>query len=86
MDNDVCDDDFDNSCAPRHGWNLSLDEWDQVGQPGDQNLICSMYAKGGGSNCRCVLVPGSETEPLPGPYDVSAATKAGRDAANAVEL
>lgn len=78
QDDKVCDDAFENSCAPRHGEEHTLDEWDQLGQPQGENLICTMYAKGAYSNCRCVLLPAEATGRLPQPVDISEAVKAGR--------
>lgn len=43
-DSRVCPD-----CAPRHGVNMALDNWDSVGRPGDGLTICADF-------CRCLLI------------------------------
>jgi len=55
-DSHTCDDQIENSCLPRHNVVMTLDQWDEMGRPGSPQLICSIFAKGGGSYCRCQLV------------------------------
>src|SRR5262249_17440294 len=79
QDGRTCFEQFENSCEPRHGWNLTLEEWDSVGRPQAENLICSIYAKGAFSNCRCFLSASDVAEKSPKSVDVSAAVAAGRE-------
>jgi AcrR family transcriptional regulator len=83
-DDAVCDDVFENSCKPRHGKVLTRDEWDEVGRPGAPQLICSIYAKGGGSNCRCELVPSLVPAGILNPIRVTDAIRAGKERAAAL--
>jgi len=78
-DGNSCDDGFVNSCAPRHGEVRSLDEWNSAGRPGAPQLLCSIYAKGSGSYCRCQLAATSLS--LPSAVDVAQSIRAGKDRA-----
>lgn len=44
----VLDDDVCNSCNWRHGERKTMDEWDEVGLPGSDELVCD-------GQCRCEL-------------------------------
>lgn len=77
-DGRVCEDVFENSCLPRHGEELPLDEWGIFGEPSSENLICSMYAKGAFSNCRCVLRRVGAEGRSPDPINIRDAAEAGR--------
>jgi hypothetical protein len=81
MDGGTCDETFDNSCAPRHGEVKTLPEWDEVGRPGAAHLICSIYAPGEGSYCRCQLSAVDVPNRLASPVDVADAIKAGKSRA-----
>jgi hypothetical protein len=80
MDSSTCDDVFENSCAPRHNSAATLVDWNDAGQPGAPNLICSIFARGATSYCRCVLEPSgvSAVNPLLNPVYVIDAIRAGR--------
>ncbi len=80
-DDRVCDGVLENSCAPRHGQELSEDEWSFMGQPGGFNLICSYYAKGPSSNCRCFLEPADGAATSPSPVNISSAIESGKSRA-----
>jgi hypothetical protein len=83
-DDRVCEDVFENSCAPRHGKQLQFDEWGIFGMPGDPDAptICAIYAKNpGASNCRCVLIEAGSAASTPTPVNITDAAKAGRDRA-----
>jgi hypothetical protein len=80
-DDKVCDDLFENSCAPRHGEESTLEEWGAFGEPGSENLICTIYAKGAFSNCRCVLRAAGGAGKMSGPINVAAAAEAGKQRA-----
>lgn len=83
-DDKVCEDIIENSCAPRHGRQLTWEEWGIFGYPGDPDAptICAIYAKNpGASNCRCVLIPANSAASTPAPVNISQAAKAGRDRA-----
>ncbi len=77
-DDRVCEDLFENSCAPRHGQELTLDEWGAFGIPGSENTICSIYAKGAFSNCRCVLESATNVGRMPAPIKIAVAIERGR--------
>jgi hypothetical protein len=83
QDDRVCEDVFENSCAPRDGNELTLEEWDAFGQPQGETLICTIYAKGAFSNCRCVLENAESRGAAPGPINISAAIAAGKADAEA---
>ncbi len=80
-DDRVCEGVIENSCAPRHDQELSEDEWGFMGLPGGFNLICSYYAKGPSSNCRCFLEPAEGSRTSPSPVNVSAAIASGKSRA-----
>jgi hypothetical protein len=82
MDSHTCDDQVENSCAPRHNVVMTLGEWDELGRPGAPQLICSIYAKGG-SFCRCQLVESGKTGSADklNPVDVTDAIKAAKERA-----
>lgn len=82
-DDKVCEDVFENSCAPRHGQDLTLEEWEAFGLPQSENMICGMFAKGSTSNCRCVLENANNESRSPSPIKVADAVKAGREQADA---
>lgn len=80
-DDRVCEGVLENSCAPRHDQELSEEEWAFMGSPGGFNLICSYYAKGPSSNCRCFLEPAEGSRTSPSPVNVSAAIASGKSRA-----
>jgi len=80
-DDKVCEDVFENSCAPRHGEQLTSDEWDAFGAPGSENLVCTIYAKGAFSNCRCVLRAANSAGRSPAPINTAEAAAAGKEQA-----
>lgn len=83
-DDKVCQDLIENSCEPRHGQQLTYEEWGVFGYPGDPDspTICAIYAKNpGASNCRCVLIPAGSAAATPEPVNISEAAKAGRERA-----
>jgi hypothetical protein len=82
IDGRTCDDQIENSCAPRHGVVMTMSEWEEMGRPGAPNLICSIFSKTG-SSCRCLLLESGKTgrSEVVNPVDVSEAIKAGRDRA-----
>lgn len=85
QDDRVCEDVFENSCIERHGRALTWDEWGAFGRPGSENLICSIYAKGAFSNCRCVLRDAGMAEGRSAsPLSITTAIEAGRLRARAV--
>ncbi|HQQ75766.1 MAG TPA: hypothetical protein PLB01_00305 [Thermoanaerobaculia bacterium] len=81
-DDKVCEDLYENSCAPRHGDELTMEEWGAFGEPQSPNLICSIYAKGAFSNCRCVLEPANAAA-NPEPLNITEAAARGRERAQA---
>lgn len=81
-DERVCEDLFENSCAPRAGEALLMDEWEIFGNPQAENLICTMFAKGGGSNCRCWLDATGESAGA-SPVSISSAVMEGNADAEA---
>ena len=84
QDDRVCSDVLENSCEPRHGQQLTYDEWGVFGMPGDPDspTICAIYARNAGaSNCRCVLIPAGSAVASPTPIQAADAIKAGRDRA-----
>lgn len=82
-DDSVCEDEVENSCAPRHGMAAYMEQWDELGGPGAPNLLCSVYAKGGRSNCRCVLELAGDRERPAGPVDVAATIRDAKERARA---
>lgn len=82
-DGNSCADGVENSCDPRNGKELTLDDWKSLGLPGAASLICSMYSKGGFSNCRCRLRDAATPRVDPSVIDVSEAVAAGKARANA---
>lgn len=82
-DDKVCEDLMENSCRPRHGLQLTYDEWGAFGYPGDADspTLCAIYAKGDFSNCRCVLIPAGSAAGSPTPINVADAIAAGRQRA-----
>lgn len=84
QDDKVCSDILENSCEPRHGRELTYDEWGVFGYPGDPDspTICSMFAKNAGaSNCRCNLLPAGSAVSSPTPINAADAISAGRQRA-----
>jgi hypothetical protein len=79
-DDNVCQDVFENSCDPRDGEELQLDEWGALGEPGAEHLICTMFAKGGFSNCRCWLDASGDAQSA-SPTSISSAVSDGKSAA-----
>jgi hypothetical protein len=77
-DDRVCEDLFENSCSPRHGSARPLSQWEKFGLPQGPHLVCSLFSKGGGSNCRCFLAESDLFEVPVKPFDASEALKAGR--------
>ena len=83
-DDNVCADAFENSCDQRHGETLSFEEWALYGFPQAPNLLCTIFTKGGGSNCRCFLVPEGTFEDIDGgALDASEAIASGEARAEA---
>lgn len=82
LDGRACDDAIENSCAPRHGVVMTMDQWEEMGRPGAANLICSIFSKGA-SPCRCVLLESGKTgtSEVLNPVDVTEAIKAGKERA-----
>lgn len=83
-DDRVCEDVFENSCAPRHGRQLTVDEWQTFGEPGDPDAptICAIFAKNpASSNCRCVLIPAGSAASTAEPINIAEAAARGRQLA-----
>jgi hypothetical protein len=77
----VCTDSFETACAERHGEELTMKAWREVGLPGASVLLCSSFGR---AQCRCELVAtDSKESDLLDRVDVSAAIKAGREEARA---
>jgi len=55
----VCEDSFDSSCAPRHDVTMTVKEWREVGLPGSAILLCSSFRR---VQCQCDLVAASAKE------------------------
>lgn len=72
---------FEVSCSARHGKELTFEEWQLFGLPGDPDspTICAVYAGPGKSRCRCTLKPAGAASATP--VNISEAAKAGRDRA-----
>ncbi len=85
LDGNECGQDevFEVSCAARHGQQLSFDEWQAFGMPGDPDAptICAIYAGSGRSFCRCRIRPADAAGASPSPIRIEDAAKAGRDRA-----
>lgn len=80
-DDKVCEDVLENSCRPRHGEQLTLEEWELFGLPQGETLICTIFAKGDFSNCRCRLIPAGSAVATPEPVNIAEAAKAGKERA-----
>lgn len=82
-DDNVCgkDEIFEVSCSARHGKELTFEEWQFFGLPGDpaSPTICAIYAGPGKSRCRCTFRPAGAASVTP--VNISEAAKAGRDRA-----
>ncbi len=77
-----CEGDVENACAERDGLEKTMTEWEALGVPGSQNLLCSLYSRSGFSKCRCVLGSASVPRTDPSQIDASAAISEGRSRAN----
>lgn len=83
-DDKVCEDILENSCRPRHGRQLTYDEWGVFGYPGDPDspTICSIFSRNSGSsNCRCALLPAGSEAATPAPVNIADAAASGRQRA-----
>jgi hypothetical protein len=57
---DVCSDSFDDSCEPRHGEEMTIKKWREIGLPGSVVLLCSSFGK---IQCQCELVASATRDP-----------------------
>lgn len=80
-DDRVCDDVLENSCRQRHGEQMTLAEWELFGLPQGETLLCSIYAKGDFSNCRCRLIPAGSAFASVEPIRIADAAAAGKERA-----
>lgn len=77
-DGKACNDTFYDSCGPRHGKSMQMEDWIKNGLPQGAFLLCSIYSRSGISQCRCFLIErGTMQGSQFGPFDMTATLKAG---------